>query len=379
MKVMQLLQEQGQWTTLRDDGLNHASLVLCFAGSALCQSAELYQEIRTKFPQGDIVIASTGGEILGEEVLDNSLAVTAIEFESSHVQTAITSISSPERSYQAAHDLMLQLEHDGLRLVWLLSDGLLVNGSELIRGCRQVLPESVLLTGGLAGDGADFQNTFTGLNHPPQSGQLVAVGFYGEQLQVNCGSYGGWDRFGPERKITRSQGNVLYELDHQPALELYKRYLGEEASKLPSSALLFPLTIRTANPEETPIVRTILAVDESDNSMTFAGDLPQGYSAQLMRGNFDRLVEGAAHAASQAQLTTTDPALALLVSCIGRKLLMGQRTADEVEAVADALGASVALTGFYSYGEIAPDSQHKTCELHNQTMTITLIGETLHA
>lgn len=377
MKLMQLLQVHGQWTTIRDDGLSKASLILCFAASALCRAGTLYQQIRTMFPQGDIVICSTGGEILDEEVFDQSIAVTAIEFESSQIQVAKTDIQSPEQSCQAANHLASQLKIEGLRLVWLISDGLLVNGSELIKGCRQVLPDSVLLTGGLAGDGADFQQTFTALNAEPTSGQLIAIGFYGDHLQLSCASYGGWDRFGPERKVTRSEGNILYELDHQPALTLYKQYLGDEAEKLPSSALLFPLTIRAPGQHESSVVRTILAIDEQNNSMTFAGDLPQGYTAQLMRGNFDHLVEGAANAASQAKITGVQPALALLVSCIGRKLLMGQRIADEVEAVSETLGTSVALTGFYSYGEIAPDTQSKRCELHNQTMTITLIGEAI--
>jgi len=205
------------------------------------------------------------------------------------------------------------------------------------------------------------------------------VGFYGDAIQVGHGSAGGWDVFGPKRRITRSKGNVLYELDGEPALDLYKRYLGEDAKGLPGSALLFPLKVfPSSNPDEA-LTRTIVAVDEECRAMTFAGDVPEGYSAQLMRGNFDRLVEGAADAAHQAATNMSGDRVAVLVSCIGRKLLLGQRICEEVEAVQDVFGERAMLTGFYSYGEVSPHAATHCAELHNQTMTITVFGESTRA
>ncbi len=375
MKVQQLLYEQNRWSVLSDDSVNQPQLVLFFSSAQLCREQNPWQLLQQRFPNACITGLSTGGEILGDEVFDNTIAAVAIEFEHSHIQLASTLIEDPSQSAQQAQHLVSQLPQEQLKLVWLLSDGMRVNGSELIKGCRQILPEQVLLTGGLAGDSADFNQTYVCANSPARSGQLAAIGFYGDQLEVSWGSMGGWDSFGPKRMITRAKDNVLYELDGQPALELYKRYLGEDAQQLPGSALLFPLTIRHPDEENTALVRTILSVDENDNSMTFAGNVPQGYVAQLMRGNFDHLIEGAAQAAEAAQQDHPNTTLALLVSCIGRKLLMGQQVADEVEAVADILGPHTKLAGFYSYGEIAPDGFSQRCELHNQTMTITTISE----
>lgn len=352
-----------------------AQLVLYFAGPRQAQGA--FDQLRGFYPQAQIVGCSTGGEIIDEEVADDSIAASALLFDKTTVQVTQVHLSNADQSHDAGKALAQGLPLDGLRAVFVLADGTLTNGSALIAGMREILAEPITITGGLAGDGADFKQTFVGCNAPAQSGQIAAIGFYGDAFQLGWGSFGGWDRFGPERKITKSQANVLFELDGEPALSLYKRYLGDEADKLPGSALLFPLTVRPESEEMAAVVRTIVGVDEASQSLTFAGDVPQGWVAQLMRGHFDGLVDGANRAgeAADADARCSGDRLALLVSCIGRKLLMGQRIVDEVEAAADALGRQTKLNGFYSYGEIAPHGFTGRCELHNQTMTITVIGE----
>ena len=264
--------------------------------------------------------------------------------------------------------------------IFVLSDGLNVNGSELVAGITGAVGKQVAVTGGLAGDGADFHETLVGANCVPRKQTVAAVGFYGSAIRIGHGSAGGWDEFGPRRQITRSRGNVLFEFDGQPALDLYELYLGdEEARGLPGSGLLFPLRIFDPERPDHDIVRTILAVDHEARSMTFAGDVPEGWTAQLMRGNFDRLAAGAAMAARQAAdgigQTPTGDQLAILVSCIGRRLLMGQHTADELEAASGEFGPHIPQLGFYSYGEISPHRVSGVCELHNQTMTVTTIAE----
>jgi hypothetical protein len=225
-----------------------------------------------------------------------------------------------------------------------------------------------------------FEQTLVGADCAPQPGCVAAVGFYGSAIRIGHGSAGGWDEFGPRRRITRSSGNVLYELDGEPALDLYERYLGEEDARgLPSTALLFPLLIRDPEQPDQDVVRTILAIDREARSMTFAGDVPEGWVAQLMRGNFDRLAAGAAEAARQARNGLGEhgdrEGLAVLVSCIGRRLLMNQRIMDEVEAAGAELGSKFPRVGFYSYGEISPHGQAGVCQLHNQTMTVTALTE----
>lgn len=259
--------------------------------------------------------------------------------------------------------------------VLVLSDGLSVNGSDLVRGLMKSLPEGLAVTGGLAGDGARFGKTLVFRSDAPEKGVVAAVGLYGSRLQVGFGSHGGWDPFGPERLVTLSKGNILFELDGRPALGLYKKYLGEHAKGLPATGLLFPLSVRVA-PGDTPLMRTILAVDEQQQSMTFAGDVPEGAYARLSKANVNRLVNGAVGAArASRQAGALAPELAILISCIGRKLVLKQRVEEEVEGVRDILGEQAVLTGFYSYGEIAPFSLGERSELHNQTMTVTTFAE----
>jgi hypothetical protein len=232
------------------------------------------------------------------------------------------------------------------------------------------------VTGGLSGDGTAFERTVLVVGAELRERMVSAVGFVGERLHIGYGSVGGWDPFGPERIVTRAEGNVLYELDGQSALALYRKYLGEQAGDLPASGLLFPLSIR-ADRSSRGIVRTILAISDTDQSMTFAGDIPNGSLAQLMRANFDRLVEGASGAARISVNPPVDrgPKHAKLIGCVGRKMVLKQRVEEEVEAVQDIVGPDTVLTGFYSYGEIAPFSPTARCELHNQTMTITTWSE----
>lgn len=174
---------------------------------------------------------------------------------------------------------------------------------------------------------------------------------------------GGWDSFGIERLVSKSDNNVLFELDGKPALSLYKSFLGSEADNLPASGLLFPLSMRT-EANKTPLVRTILAVNEEDQSLTFAGDIPEGSYVRLMKANMDRLIDGAQEAAQS--IKQENPEFALCISCVGRKLVLKQIVEEEVEVCLDELGSNCTISGFYSYGEIAPFKDGAECELHNQ-------------
>ncbi len=375
--------EQCEWTSSRGwhpsvgEGVGPgADLVLVFGSRGVLRDSAPLAELRDRYPDAIIGGCSTAGEILDTRVSDGSIVATAVAFESTRVRAAEMTLSGDADSRQAGRELASQLAGDDLVHVLVFSDGLTVNGSELSRGVMDRLPVGVLVTGGLAGDGTDFTETLVVSGAEATARRLVEIGLYGERRRVGCGSVGGWDPFGPERLITRSQGNVLYELDGRSALELYKSYLGDYASNLPASALLFPLSLRSGV-HGPPVVRTVLSIDEAEGSMTFAGDLPEGHYARLMRANFERLIDGASNAAraSHETIGRRTPELAVLISCVGRRMVLQQRIEEEVESVREILGPGATLAGFYSYGEIAPFSPSEPCELHNQTMTITTLTE----
>ena len=357
-----------------------AAMVLYFGTRGALACGTRYHELRGMFPKAHILGCSTGGQINNNDINDDEVVAAAIGFDATALRLCREDISGPQQSRACGEQLGHALNADDLAGVFVLSDGLNVNGSELVAGITKAIGPRIPLTGGLAGDGADFKETLVGGDCPPRSGMVAGIGFYGPAIRVGHGSAGGWDLFGPRRRVTKSAGNVLFELDGEPALDLYERYLGpEEAQGLPGSALLFPIQVYDAERPDSAVVRTVLAVDRAARSMIFAGDVPQGWTAQLMRGNFDRLAAGAADAARQARtglgVADADQRFSILVSCIGRRLLMGQRTTDEAEAAGAELGADTPRVGFYSYGEISPHANSGLCELHNQTMTVTTLAE----
>ncbi|MEP7381224.1 MAG: FIST N-terminal domain-containing protein [Gemmatimonadota bacterium] len=352
-----------------------ATLILAFGGGAALLQPGALRQLEEQYVGAVIAAASTAGEILGESVIDDSIVALVIYFATTRVRAAVVAIGDAESSDAIAARLAAEIELEGLAHVLVLSDGLLVNGSALARGLADRLPEGVAVTGGLAADGDRFERTYVGLGSDVSVGGVVAVALYGASLRVGFGSVGGWDSFGPERVVSRSAGNVLHTLDGEPALTVYKRYLGHAAADLPASALLFPLAL-SRDDGLPPVVRTILGIDEATGTMTFAGDVPQGAGVRLMRANFDRLIDGAELAASSARAHLTVPAsVAILVSCVGRRLVLKQRIEDEIDGVRRVLGPAPVIAGFYSYGEITPVAPGEHCELHNQTMTITTLAE----
>lgn len=365
---------QPQNETTRAD-FTKSQLVLGFGGKEVISTQPVYKQLRSKFPEAHIVLCTTAGEIINNRVNDNSVSIAAIELEKTSIQPVTVNIQDYENSYEAGKALIRLVNFTNLSYILVISDGSNVNGSELVRGINELVNNRVPVTGGLAGDGTNFQSTLVGLNEQPSTGNIVAIPFYGRHFVVSHASMGGWENFGPERTVTKSVANQLFEIEGQSALDLYKTYLGPYADELPGSALLFPLGIKMQE-KDAPIVRTILSIDQETGSMVFAGDIPNGSKVRFMKANFDKLVDAATNAAGQAfQKLPTAPQLALLISCVGRKIILGKRTEEEVEAVADTFGNQTLLTGFYSYGEISPFNDNAKCELHNQTMTITTFDE----
>lgn len=350
-----------------------AHLVFVFGDRHQLEQGAGLAELRQLYPEARIVAASTSGEIAGTEVTEGRIVATAVAFDKTRAQCVATSIADAGESYGAGRELARQLDGAGLAHVFVVSDGQRVNGTELARGFNENLPRGANLSGGLAGDGTRFERTVVGLDETPTFGRIVAVGFYGDSLRVGVGSAGGWDAFGPARIVTRAERNTLYELDGQSALRLYKKYLGDQANQLPGSALRFPLSL-TPPGSEHAVVRTILSIDEKAEGMTFAGDIPLGARVRFMRASYEDLIDGAGKAAEQTR-GAGRPEMALCVSCVGRRIFLGQRTEEETESVRAVVGPEAVVAGFYSYGELAPADGSVACQLHNQTMTITTLRE----
>ncbi len=377
MKVKQHHYVNNQWQS-KDSSIDpiNCQLVLVFGAPEQIAGTNCLNYLSKQYPQAQIVMASTAGEIVSGKLFDNSIVATAIELEKTNIRVAKTTLAQHSNSFEAGNALAKQLDADDLSGILVIADGTLIDGGQLVEGFNVNNTRRIPITGGLAGDAARFEKTLTGLNEEPGQGNIIAIGFYGSDFHMGHGSMGGWDEFGIERTITNSSRYVLYDLDEKNALELYKDYLGEFAKDLPGAALLFPLSMKPKNAQKA-LVRTVLAIDDVSKTMTFAGNMPEGSSVRLMRANFDKLIDASAIAARDARtgLKNNTPDLTLLISCVGRKIVLDNRTEEELYAAEEELGKNGVISGFYSYGGLSPFGTGTACELHNQTMTITTFSE----
>ncbi|WP_299778948.1 FIST N-terminal domain-containing protein [uncultured Formosa sp.] len=378
MKIVQLTKKEAgkDWIYIGNKITLTKPLVLVFGNRYLLENEGLYTEIKTLFPDGEIVFGSSCADITAKSVNENAVTITAIEFEKSAFVIKTSNVLNKDfDSFKTGSDLINQFPKSRLKYVFVISEGSFINGSELTKGMNNATEDNILITGALCGDSDRFEKTLASYNENPKPGELVAIGFYGDALEISFSIYGGWTPFGPERMVTKSDGNILYELDNMPALDIYKKYLGDKAKDLPGAALLYPLNVKSAK-EKQSIVRSILNIDEANNAVILAGDIPVDSKVQLMMTNVDNIANASEQAAKQAlSLREKKPELAILVSCIGRKLVLDQRVEEEIEEVTQVIGEEIAVTGLYSYGEIAPFHGEVSCQLHNQTMTVTLLSE----
>jgi len=361
--------------------LPSANLVLVFGSVKRFGEAKLQSILKTRYPTAQIIGCSTSGEITATGVYDDSLQITAILWEKTVQRVTHTKMTGMQNSFETAVTLAKQLKSDSLKAVLVYSDGLNVNGSELLEGFKSELGETPIM-GGMAGDGFNFSKTVQLFNDTVSDGLVIAVGLYGNSLIAATGVGLGWKPYGPPRKVTKSDKNVVLELDGKPALPLYNMYIGSHSAKgLPGSGLNFPFAIIEDGKRDIEKIRTLLAIDPKNNSLTFAGNVNEGETVRFCQSTHDRLVEGAGDAAHLVSNHTNvnQTGLAICVSCVGRKGVMAELVTDEVKLVQQILGGQTAITGFYSYGEFAPRPDTSDSVLHNQTMTIGYLSEDLLA
>jgi hypothetical protein len=363
--------------TLPKDSASN-DLMLIFASRSLLANNGWMDVLREKAPNCIMVCCSTAGEINRNLINEDSANCSLLRFNHTKVEAQIDNIANHANSFELGKSLSQKINKENLKHILIFADGQVVNSDELLSGLQVEVKENVLMSGGVAGDGDKFTETLVGLNNNIQSGNVVLVGLYGNHVKIGTSHHGGWDIFGVEKMITKSEGNVLHEIDQESALDLYKKYLGPYADQLPSSALLFPISIKSDD-NDSYIVRTILSIDEKNKTMTFAGNVPEGSKIRFMKSNVDRLIQAASQAGEDVVKIMKEEkaktSFALLVSCVGRRLAMDTRAEEEVEAAIASFSDEVQIGGFFSYGEIAPNRRNGISYLHNQTMTITTIGE----
>ena len=350
------------------------SFILVFTSRSNMESAEWLKVVQKQYPEADVISCSTSGEVYFSELTHEAITGMAVSLEKTHFAIHSAKLAEQEGSFELGKSLANQFSTKDLKHVLLFGDGWLVNGSDLVQGMYASLGKEVSISGGLAGDGANFSKTLVGLNDDIDQRMAVAIGFYGDALKVGFGGHGGWSELGEAYEVTESEGREILKLGNEHSLPLYKQFLGDDADGLPGSALLYPVAVWLPGAEDY-VVRTVFNTDEFDQSITLGEPTPQGARLQFMRARFDDLLNGVKGAAEEALTHLGEqPEMALMVSCIGRKLLFNQQIDQEIEETHQILGPQTPIGGFYSYGEICP-VQKDLAALHHQMLTLTVFAE----
>ena len=336
-------------------------LIFTFGNLKELQDEQNQSLLKSTFPNADIVYCTSVGQIVMNEISNEVLSVTAIEFSSTQTKSLCLNISDYATKEEARIAIANQIKTEELSHILLFVDGMNVNPTEVLSCINEITQNKICITGGLASDEARFEDASIGLNEKPKPGKIIAIGFYGDKIHIHHSTCGGWEVFGMPKTVTKQEQNILFEIDDQPALDLYKEYLGKYVEGLPQSALFFPLAILNMD-NENILTRTILSVDHANKSLIFAGDMPQGSKIQFMKSTLNKLIEASENADMIVKTKNTSQVIdyVLAISCVGRKLVLKHRIDEEVEKLYNIFGENTKLSGFYSHGEVAPFSNGST-------------------
>jgi hypothetical protein len=195
MKSGVVLYKNDQWTQVEKLPMNKedVEVIYVFAERSLLEGNKISDFLSTQFTKAQIIYSSTAGEINDRMVEDDTAVCVCIQFEKTPQQFAIENISQAANSFDLGVKVSKKLESNNLKYVMIISDGNLVNGDDLVKGIQTVLDPSVIVSGGVAGDGDRFAKTLVGLNDNINEGNVVLMGLYGEHIKVGTSFKGGWD------------------------------------------------------------------------------------------------------------------------------------------------------------------------------------------
>lgn len=359
-------------------------LAFVFA-SAAYNPENIIRGLRQIMPEVKTIGCSAASIITSEGAQKHSLAVLAIKSENIKYGLGISSNLNEKDPRIAGEELaktaLSNLKSTSRDLFIMFSDGLMKNSSNFILGVEDVLGKSFPIIGAAASDDFRFSKTYQYYQNNAFTNAAVGI------LLGGVGSFGfgikhGWRPIGKPRLITNSEGNIIKEIDNQPAINMYKDYFGEEAEelreeKLSRIAILYPLGINIPGEEEL-VLRNVLEADE-DGSLVCQGDIPVNSQVNLMLGSKDFCIEAAKQAAREAKkgLKNKPASLIIIFDSTSRLKLLGRIASEEIHAIKETLGKNIPVVGFYGYGEIAPlkaAGYRGASYFHNETVAILAIA-----
>ncbi len=372
-------------------GINNGkcSLIIVFS-SVVFNQLEMLKGVRDVTGAIPLVGCSTAGEIITSGPSKKSVVVMAIAAKGINFHLGVGK-DIKKSAISAGKELgksLTQLTSNG-KLALMLPDGLAGNGADIVRGLQDVLGDQFLIAGGAAGDDFLFKETYQYYNDTVMSDSVIGVMIDGD-VHFGIGVRHGWKPIGVSKKVTKSDGAVLYELDGKPAVHIYEEYFGKKAEELKVEplarlAITYPLGLRIPNSDEYLIRDPITVGDKGE--ITCAAEVREGSEINLMMGSKENAIAAAREAAEQCVLGVqarggTSVTTAIIFNCIARDKVLAQNAKDEISAIKEVLGEQTEFIGFYTYGEQAPIagqtiSEEKSChaEFCNETVVIVGFGE----
>ena len=373
MKINNLAFKDKEWEILDGQKLlkDSVDIVFVFGHIDILKKYNHTQLLKNMYPDAHIIGCSTAGNILDATVDEYEVVASAVSFEKGYIKVFSTQLSE-NKITENTSALINPIDKEDLKHLFVLAPGL-INGSDVVNSIK--LDKNITVSGALSGDEYKFEDTYLFTDKYTGDDLLIVVGFYGEAIYTSVGCDTGWDEFGATRIVTKSKGNIIYEIDHKPAIELYKKYLGDKINDLPNSALRFPLSIKDNVDDINEVILVMMGMN-LDGSLIYGGDIKEGSTVKLMKTNVSNLLDGASLSAKGIKEHNKKASLSIAISCAARRSVLKQYCTEEVAVTKDILPLNTNIIGFYSYGEIAPFSNQLSKPLlHNQTMTITTIYE----
>ena len=325
----------------------------------------------------NIIGCTTDGEISSDGFRTDSAVLGGIV--SDQIDFHLASVKDLGQDCERAGITLAAKLPENVNYIQLFSDGLTGNGCAILRGLESVLDKTIPVCGGTAGDAGRFRRTWQFAGNRVFSNGAVAIGFSGN-FQVGTGASSGWSPIGLAKKVTRSVDNILYELNGEPALNVYERALGKHASKLPAVGVEYPLGLVTERGAEGEkdylLLRATMSVNRKEGAISLAGEIPEGSTVHICCGDSASLLEAAKKAGrlALADLEGRRPVMIFIYSCMARRLILGRQVEEEINCIREAVGPDLPVLGFYTYGEYGRIKKGGPNRLQNETVTVSVIG-----
>lgn len=351
-------------------------VVLVFASSELEQRTVL-DGMWSRLPATTRLLGcSSMAEIGAEEAVVGSVTVMGLSFGA--VEWELFHTRSTDRPAAVAFGEKIAPFEP--KVVIVLGDGLVGNNMKLVSGMQEKLPRDCPIVGGLASEHLSFEHTYQFFDREVFEGGAVALALRG-RIGLATAAGAGFQPVGAVRTCTEVvDDRVIKSLDGERAVNLYKSFLGENVAERPGIGIEFPIAILAGagggdymeSDARTQVIRAVRQISDGSGALSCAGDVYRGAKIRLTRATKDDLIAAARVSAEQAKAKLPNPAICLIVACGGRKVILGGRYPEEIEAVRTVLGETPQV-GFYSYGEISPVDGINM--YHDETFTLVLIGE----